>query len=158
MKSNENTCPVGEVAEEWQRLGWEWGFCEYTFFFSHTAWHAGSQFPDQGWNPCSLQWKCRGLTTGPPRKSWSVCFNGLNQPLSECRVIFENVTYSSDIPIFIVFWNGIKNHSFICLLNHYLASLFSCQEWRKALGLVRRRTDSGLCLLSWYSSEGRGQA
>ena len=43
VKSNENTCPVGEVAEEWQRLVLEWGFCEYTFFFfGHTAWHAGS--------------------------------------------------------------------------------------------------------------------
>ena len=42
VKSNENTCPVGEVAEEWQRLVQEWGFCEYTFFFGHTAWHAES--------------------------------------------------------------------------------------------------------------------
>ena len=36
VKSNENTCPVGEVAEEWQRLVLEWGFCEYTFFFLAT--------------------------------------------------------------------------------------------------------------------------
>ena len=26
-------------------------------------------FPNQGWNPCPLQWKCRVLTTGPPGKS-----------------------------------------------------------------------------------------
>ena len=27
------------------------------------------KFPDQGSNPCPLQWKCRVLTTGPPGKS-----------------------------------------------------------------------------------------
>ena len=36
--------------------------------------HAGSSFPNQGWNPCPLQWKCGILTTGPPGKS-------LNHPL-----------------------------------------------------------------------------
>ena len=30
---------------------------------------AGSQFPDQGLNPCHWQWKCRVLTTGPPWNS-----------------------------------------------------------------------------------------
>ena len=34
-----------------------------------TMWLAGSQFPNQGLNPCSLQWKHRVLTTGPPRNS-----------------------------------------------------------------------------------------
>ena len=28
-----------------------------------------SQFPSQGWNPRPVQWTCRVLTTGPPRKS-----------------------------------------------------------------------------------------
>ena len=27
------------------------------------------KFPDQGWNPCPLQWKCRDLTTEPPGNS-----------------------------------------------------------------------------------------
>ena len=36
------------------------------FLFCHTAQLAGSYFPDQGSNPCLLQWKCRVLTTGPP--------------------------------------------------------------------------------------------
>ena len=27
------------------------------------------RFPDQGLNPCPLQWKHRALTTGPPGKS-----------------------------------------------------------------------------------------
>ena len=42
-------------------------FCQYFrgfFFFGHSMWHAGSQIPDQGLNPCSLQWKCRVLPTG----------------------------------------------------------------------------------------------
>ena len=39
------------------------------FFFGRAAGHAGSSFPDQGWNPCPLQWKHRILTTGPPGKS-----------------------------------------------------------------------------------------
>ena len=43
-----------------------------SFFFlilGHTAQHVGSQFPNQGSNPCSLQWKRGVLTTGPPGKS-----------------------------------------------------------------------------------------
>ena len=32
-------------------------------------WHAGSYFPNQGWNPCFLQWKHGVLTTGLPGKS-----------------------------------------------------------------------------------------
>ena len=29
----------------------------------------GIYFPDQGWNPGPLHWKCRVLATGPPGKS-----------------------------------------------------------------------------------------
>ena len=32
-------------------------------------WHVGSQFPDQGLNLSSLQWKLGVLTTGSPKKS-----------------------------------------------------------------------------------------
>ena len=32
-------------------------------------WHVGSQFPDQGLNLSSLQWKLGVLTTGLPGKS-----------------------------------------------------------------------------------------
>ena len=46
------------------------------FFFSgvggRTAWHVGSQFPDQGSNPRLLQWERRVLITGPPGKSREV--------------------------------------------------------------------------------------
>ena len=33
--------------------------------------HAGSCFPDQGMNPCPLQWTYGVLSTGPPEKSQS---------------------------------------------------------------------------------------
>ena len=39
------------------------------FFFCHTMWHAGSQFPNQGSKLGLLQWKLGVLTTGPPGKS-----------------------------------------------------------------------------------------
>ena len=41
----------------------------YLFTFDRTAQHVGSQFPNQGSNPCPLQWKHGVLTTGPPGKS-----------------------------------------------------------------------------------------
>ena len=45
-------------------------------------WHAGSWFPNQGLNPCCLQWKYRVLTTGSQGKSliltiFSVQFSGV---------------------------------------------------------------------------------
>ena len=36
----------------------------FSFSFRHTERHPGSQFPDQGLNPCPLQWKRHVLTTG----------------------------------------------------------------------------------------------
>ena len=48
----------------------EVGWLDHTevlfFLFGHSALHVESSFPDQGSNPCHLQWKCRILTTGPP--------------------------------------------------------------------------------------------
>lgn len=41
----------------------------FFFFFCHTAQNAGSSFPHQGPNLCSLQWQCRFFTTGLPGKS-----------------------------------------------------------------------------------------
>ena len=41
----------------------------FIYFFDHTLRHVAYQFPNQGWNPCRLQWKYRILTTGPPGKS-----------------------------------------------------------------------------------------
>ena len=35
-----------------------------------------SSLEDQGWNPCSLQWKCGFLTTGSPGKSLNSPFIG----------------------------------------------------------------------------------
>ena len=39
--------------------------------FFRIRWHRGSYFPDQGLNPCSLQWKRNILTTGEPGKALS---------------------------------------------------------------------------------------
>ena len=38
----------------------------FFFFFFDWLWLAESQDPNQGLNPCPLQWKCGVLTTGPP--------------------------------------------------------------------------------------------
>ena len=49
----------------WQLLKMHMLFlCVCVCVFCHT-----SQLPDQGSNPCPLQWKCRVLTTGLPRNS-----------------------------------------------------------------------------------------
>lgn len=42
--------------------------------FGHATRHMRSSFPDQGSNPCPLQWKQGVLTMGPPRKSPVVVF------------------------------------------------------------------------------------
>ena len=39
------------------------------FWFGYATWFVGSQFPDQGLNPCPLQWKRRVLTTRSPGNS-----------------------------------------------------------------------------------------
>ena len=44
-------------------------FEENSFFFGRTMRHAESWFPDQGSNPCPLQWKHGVLATGLPGKS-----------------------------------------------------------------------------------------
>ena len=38
-------------------------------FFGHAVWYMGSEFLDQGSNPCRLHWECREVTNGPPGKS-----------------------------------------------------------------------------------------
>ena len=45
-----------------------WGIF-FFFCLGRTAWHVGSYFPDQAWNPCPLQWKCKVLTAGLPGNS-----------------------------------------------------------------------------------------
>ena len=41
----------------------------FFFFFCLALQHVGSQFPNQGLNPCPLHWKLRVLTSGLPGKS-----------------------------------------------------------------------------------------
>ena len=44
-------------------------FMSFFFLFLPChAWHVGSYFPDQGSNPCPLQWKYGTLTSRPPGK------------------------------------------------------------------------------------------
>ena len=40
----------------------------YLYFGHITARHVGSKFPNQGWNPCRLNWKPGVLMAGPPGK------------------------------------------------------------------------------------------
>ena len=44
-------------------------FEEEVLYFILATHHVGSYFPDQGWNPCPLQWKGGVLTTSLPGKS-----------------------------------------------------------------------------------------
>ena len=50
------------------------------FYFSAMLRHVGSQLPDQGSNPCPLQWELRVLTTGPPGNSLHTDFIRLFLP------------------------------------------------------------------------------
>ena len=49
-----------------RKLGW----CSVFGFLGHAVLHVGSQFDDQGWNPCPLHWELKILTTGLPGRSW----------------------------------------------------------------------------------------
>ena len=46
-----------------------WSSINISYFFFLTMLHVGSQFPNQGLNPCPLQWKHGVLITGPLGKS-----------------------------------------------------------------------------------------
>ena len=62
-----------------------------TFLFDCAGQHVGSSFPDQGSNPCSLQWKRGVLTTG----DWLLTLLFLSYP--EHMGIFHYVTENSDL-------------------------------------------------------------
>ena len=52
----------------------------YTYiFWSHLAAACRLFIPNQGLNPCSLQWKRQVLTMGPPGKSFTVLINSILQ-------------------------------------------------------------------------------
>ena len=54
---------------------WHWDLLLLLFYlWPHCMAWWGILFPDQGWNPCSLQWKLRVLTTGIPEKSHMFLF------------------------------------------------------------------------------------
>ena len=69
------------------------------FCFAHATRHAGSYFPDQGSNPCPLQWKHGVLTIGPPGKSQFVHSNwqkflDLEFPTYKIRLLLSFLTHS----------------------------------------------------------------
>ena len=69
----------GVLAAGWRSYYWskKWVcffFLPFFFFFCHTVWHVGSQFPNQGLNLCLLHWKHAVSSTRPPRKSQTWVF------------------------------------------------------------------------------------
>ena len=58
------------------------------FFFGLTTWLAGSEFPCQGPNPCSLKWNLEFLTSGPPGNFSSFTFSQHLSP-SQNRVFYS---------------------------------------------------------------------
>ena len=58
----------------------------FVFFFNCTSQHVGSQFPDQGSNPCPLQWKHAILTAGRPKQSLTTCLYILMNKCIEWQV------------------------------------------------------------------------
>ena len=69
-----------------------------TFLFDCAGQHVGSSFPDQGPNPCSLQWKRGVLTTGPPANSPETGFlTLLFLSCPEHMGIFHYVTENGDL-------------------------------------------------------------
>ena len=61
FSSHRNKCIVIKTRRYALKLNQENNFTLFSFFW--VTWHAGSQFPDQGWNPHPLLWGCRFLTT-----------------------------------------------------------------------------------------------
>ena len=66
-------------------LEWSASLFGLFFFFGRIALHVGPYFPDQGSNPCALQWKHGVLTTGPPGKSQSLPFIDPHKEQVKCH-------------------------------------------------------------------------
>ena len=64
-KCQGNTNSLLFATDGWIRINIFFGVFWGVFFWLR---HAGSQFPDQGLNPCPLHWEHKILTTGPPGK------------------------------------------------------------------------------------------
>ena len=80
--------------------------------------HAGSQFPDQGSNPCPLHWENRVLTTGPPGKS-------LVSLLTWVIVI----QLLSRVPLFATPWTAAHQASLSIINPQSLLRLMSIDRW-----------------------------
>ena len=64
------------------------------FFFACTARLVGCQFPDQGLNPCHLQWKHGALTTGWPGNSLHNLFRKLTED-----ILYQNERLKREVPV-----------------------------------------------------------
>ena len=70
-------------------------------WFHRTAWHAGSQLPNQGSSLSPLRWKRRVLTTGLPGKSLAlVCFTYTTYRLISSRCKIPMQPAMSEAPTF----------------------------------------------------------
>ena len=78
------------------------------------TWHVGPSFPNQGLNPCPLQWKFGLLTTGPPGKSLSTIF-------TICPLTFGFAFGSSLVPVHFPVCLPICHSD--CLLSHFWTEL-----------------------------------
>ena len=56
------------------------------FFFFLTALCSMQNFPNQGSNPCPLQWKLRVLTTGPPLLPFLIPLTSISYPGATCML------------------------------------------------------------------------
>ena len=74
------------------------GISSFFFFFGLTLRLVGSQFPDQGLNPCPLHWKCGVLTTGSPGNSLGI--SSLNK---------TSPSLCSHVALLMVHFQGILN-------------------------------------------------
>ena len=83
-------------------------------FFGHATQHVGSEFPNQGSNPCPLRWKCRVLTTEPPEYSPQLTI----QSLLNSDIIFY---YSlGKFPWFNKIFGTCWNHFFLGILSNII--------------------------------------
>ena len=73
-----NTVPTNAIEVDIYCPYSKWLDIVIYLFTGCTMQHVGSQFPDQGLNPCPLHWKPRVLTTGPPEKSPILVFEFLH--------------------------------------------------------------------------------
>ena len=126
------------------------GLVFFFFFFGLTLKYVGSQCPDQGLNPCPLQWKHRAPITGSPEKPHpfsSVFFffflmytlgiltlhllNKLQMSFSALFILYDAVFWST-LTLW-VFWFFFFTHSefYLCNAKSFPLLLMNFESWLK---------------------------